>query len=183
MKLGSFPFRRHALRCAALCCVAAGLVSGCTDQSRSPLATAGDASFAQAPNNLIIVNGNNQIGVAGDSLVKPITVEVRYNGYPVPNVTVYWSVTSGGGSLRHASSVGNSVGRASNRWTLGASGTQRVKAEVPGAGSVTFDARVLPAGSTLRLVSGNNQKGLMTTGPLLHPLVVELVDGSGNPLP
>jgi Bacterial Ig-like domain len=184
----SFPLpssRRKALRRAGICGVAmcAGLFAGCSDQARSPLATPDDALQAQLSGFLIIAAGNNQIGMPGDTLVKAITVEVRNGGSPVPGVTVNWSVVSGGGSLRFASSVANSAGRASNRWILGLSGTQKVKAEVPGYGYIILDARVLPAGSTLRLVSGNNQTGLMNGWTLLQPVVVELVDGNGNPVP
>jgi hypothetical protein len=176
---------RHLLRRATVCLVAAsaGAFAGCSEQAKSPLATADDALLAVAPNNLRIAAGNNQYGLPNDTLAKPITVEVRYGSAYQPNITVNWSVISGGGSLRFASSVSNSVGRASNRWILGASGPQVVRASVPGAGFVDFNASLLPAGATLRLVSGNNQTGLMNTNPLLHPLVVELVDGNGDPVP
>ncbi|HEU0300828.1 MAG TPA: Ig-like domain-containing protein [Longimicrobium sp.] len=177
--------RRNGLRRAVVCgaTVCAGLLAGCTERAKTPLGAPDDALLALTPNNMIIVAGNNQYGLPDDTLAKPITVEVRYGSTRVPNVTVNWSVTSGGGGLRHAASVTNSNGRASNYWKPGTSGTQTVRAEVPGAGFVEFNASLLPPGSTLQLISGDDQTGLMNTNYLLHPLVVELVDGNGDPVP
>ena len=90
---------------------------------------------------LVIINGNGQAGTIGNPLGVPLTVQVADQFLnPVENVTVTWTVTSGGGSLASSTTVSNQEGLSSNTWTLGPSvGTQTVTATVNGAG-VTFSA-------------------------------------------
>jgi hypothetical protein len=82
------------------------------------------------PASLTAVSGNGQIGTANVALSNPLIVLVKdENGQPMQNVTVKWTITSGGGQIG-ASSVTNSNGQASTSWTLGAGGTQSVTATV-----------------------------------------------------
>lgn len=98
-------------------------------------------AFLMGELDLVLRSGNNQSGPAGSLLTRKILVELTSDGEPVPGRTVSWTVTSGNGSVQTATSKTNSIGVASNYWTLGASGSQSVQVSTVGApGTVTFNA-------------------------------------------
>src|SRR5262249_79796 len=102
-------------------------------------------------------------------------------GVAIPNRTVTFAVTAGGGSLSVLTVNTNSQGQASTTLTLGP-GTNTVTATPPGlSGSpVTFNATSQSGPPTgLTLMSGNNQSGSVGQA-LSNPLVVKVTDANGN---
>jgi|GEM_PF-7081837 len=83
---------------------------------------------------------------AGATLADSITVKViDANGRAVPNASVQWTVTAGGGKVRPAESATRSDGQARVAWTLGLrAGEQRLAASVQTAtGAVQAVATVV----------------------------------------
>lgn len=81
-----------------------------------------------------IVSGDHQSGRMGKALSFPLTIAATTSdGRALVNVTVTWSVTTGGGTLSNASVRTDNQGQASATWTLGnAVGDQAVAATVTG---------------------------------------------------
>jgi uncharacterized protein (TIGR03437 family) len=128
-----------------------------------------------------LFGGNNQIGLPGEMLAEPFTVQVTdSNHIPVSGYTVNFQVTGGGGILSVFQAATNSGGLAAATMTLGPdAGTNTAIATAEGlSGSpVTFTATAAftSAAKTLSLVSGNNQTH--TVGrPLPQPFVVKATD-------
>ncbi|HEX9727402.1 MAG TPA: hypothetical protein VGA37_02715 [Gemmatimonadales bacterium] len=85
---------------------------------------------------LFKVSGDVQDGVVGEPLTGALVARVDDKfGHPVGDVTVYFRVVSGGGTLSLESPKTGATGRASTRWTLGpVEGSQFVAASLtPGA--------------------------------------------------
>src|SRR6202008_4512864 len=89
---------------------------------------------AAAPSTVSIAGGNGQTGAIDSALGTPLSVSV-HDAYSnaTPNVTVTWSVGSGGGSLGSSTSQTNASGVATDSWTLGTLlGAQTVVATAAG---------------------------------------------------
>ncbi|MFL5493854.1 MAG: Ig-like domain-containing protein [Gemmatimonadales bacterium] len=118
-----------------------------TDSTQAPAVPFSASARAGAPDTIRAVSPLTQPGRRDQELDDPLVVAVvdRY-GNPVPGATVFWSVTSGGGSLSAEETTTASDGTASVVWTLGSGiGIQKAAATIDGAtGSpVTFTAAVL----------------------------------------
>jgi len=118
-----------------------------TDSVEVPAVPFAAAARAGAPDTIRAVSPLSQPGRRDHELEDPLVVAVvdRY-GNPVPDATVLWNVTSGGGSLSAEETTTDSGGRASVVWTLGSGiGLQKAAATLEGAtGSpITFTAAVL----------------------------------------
>jgi adhesin/invasin len=142
-------------------------------------------ALAASANGLAMVSGDSQQGTAGTTLAEPLVVEVTDAfGNAIPDVPITWTA-QGGGSVSESSTATDADGRTSVLRTLGsASGTQTTEARSEGlAGSPVVFNHTVTAGnpSGVRIVSGNEQVGLPGT-TLPQPLVVDVVDGSGNPV-
>ncbi len=138
--------------------------------------------FAAAPASISITSGNNQSGQIALALSSALAVTV-VDAYanPVPNVTVNWSIGSGGGSLGSSTAQTNASGMATDNWTLGALlGTQTVSATASGVASpVTFSATGL-VGSAVSLVM-SAVPATTIAGALLGPsITVTAKDLQGN---
>lgn len=82
------------------------------------------------PTNISIVEGSEQSGPAGlNTPTAPSVLVTDPQGNPIANVTVYWQMLSGTGSVGTATSVTDANGRASTSWTLGA-GSNQLKAYI-----------------------------------------------------
>ena len=88
----------------------------------------GEAMFCASGSNstpslLVLDTGNNQVGVVGQPLAKPLGVAVVDTGFNrLPNVSVTFTVTAGGGSIEgqtHVTVTSDSNGRAVALLTLG----------------------------------------------------------------
>jgi hypothetical protein len=110
--------------------------------------------------NIEPVGGTGQSGAVGAPLRDSLRVRVTdASGHPVPNVSVNWSVLTGGGAISPASSTTNGSGVAFAQFTLGTlQGEQQAQAEVSGlAGSpVVFSATAGPPNVALSVVGGGN---------------------------
>jgi hypothetical protein len=112
--------------------------------------------------NLEAVGGNGQQATVGAPLSDPLSVRVTdASGHAVPDITVNWSVLTGGGTISPASSTTNGSGVASAELTLGPlEGQQQAQALVSGlTGSpVVFTATATPGvpDIVLTVVGGGN---------------------------
>jgi hypothetical protein len=134
-----------------------------------------------APATLTKSAGDNQSGPAGSPVATVPAVLVRdsFNN-PVPNVTVTFSVTSGGGSVSGASATTNSSGIASpTSWTLGTTpGTNTLNASVSGLTPVTFTATGTVAPATMNANNATTQTAPAGTQTSVPPSVI-VRSGSG----
>ncbi|HVM42638.1 MAG TPA: hypothetical protein VMT77_03980, partial [Gemmatimonadales bacterium] len=134
-----------------------------------------------------MVAGDSQTGTVGQALPIPLAVKVTNRlGAGVPRIPVTFTVVDSGGAVDTASTVTDSTGRASARWTLGTkTGTDSVQAATPRLPQtvLTFVARATPgAVAALTRVSGDSQSA-GTGAPLAAPLVARAVDRYGNAVP
>jgi adhesin/invasin len=143
-------------------------------------------ALAASANGLAMVSGDLQEGAAGTTLGDPLVVEVTDAfGNPIPDVPITWTA-QGGGTVSETSTVTNAQGQSSVLRTLGpTSGLQTTLAtsDVELAGSPVVFSHTATAGnpSLVRAFSGNEQIGLPGS-TLPQALVVEVVDGGGNPV-
>ena len=88
----------------------------------------------RTPQRIRIVSGNDQQGLPGAALEKPLIVEVRdQSGDPLPGVQVAFSVSIGGGMLSATSATTDVNGRAESTLTLGPNlGKNNVRVSVEG---------------------------------------------------
>ena len=139
----------------------------------------------RTPKTLEIIAGDNQEGLPGAALENPFIAEVRdQSDKPLAGVQVTFSVSSGGGTLSVTSATTNSNGRAESILTLGPNaGTNTVTASVAGIEEVqTFRAEGIRIPLAFWIITGFDQKGVIGEA-LAKPLVVEVRDRSGEPLP
>ena len=137
--------------------------------------------------DLVIISGDNQSGMVGESLAHPFVVGVRdqFND-PISGVSVTFTVTEGGGSLSEGTVTTDTDGRAESTLTLGTEpGVNTVEASVEGiSGTETFNAEATlppPIPTAPSIISSQHQEGL-TGETLMDPLVVEVIDQYGNPI-
>lgn len=167
MKRAQAPYRITAVMAAGLA------LGGCPVQPEQQ---------AQTELTLAIADGNTQSAPSGGTL--PADLVVVYSAGESTfgsNVSVFWTVESGGGTVGSGTTITDSRGRATNRWTLGPDvGAQTVKATV-GAKSVTFSATATPNLPHLEIVAGNNQSGTAGAALSVDP-AVQYKDANGQPL-
>ena len=143
---------------------------------------------------LVATSGDGQIAPAGSSLPLPVVVEATDGaGNGVSGIGVTFTVTLGAGQVGGGSSLvvpTDPSGKASAVWLLGPqSGLNQLQATAqaqngsPLSGSpVTFTATATSvAAYQITKVSGDGQLGAVNAA-LAQPLVVEVDDGSGNPV-
>lgn len=131
---------------------------------------------------LVIHAGDNQSAAQGQPLPAPLVVEATVSGASEPGVTILWSA-SGGAVLSTNSSVTDGAGLASVDvvdvgYGLDPIVVTATRADNPSI-SVQFMINVDP--STLTVVAGDGQSGLITTDAV-QPIQVRLLDGAGNPM-
>jgi hypothetical protein len=149
-----------------------------------------NATFAGPRGEFAImkVSGDQQSGTANSALAHPYVVRVlTAEGAPSVGATVTWSVLSGGGSVRSASSVTNSDGLAQVfavlPGTVGA--VQVVRGRVAALDTpIDFSSTVTSSNAAVRmeLVGGNNQS-VNPGAQLPTPLSVRILDELGRGVP
>ncbi|UCE02122.1 MAG: Ig-like domain-containing protein [Candidatus Latescibacterota bacterium] len=79
------------------------------------------------PRGVLIVSGNDQLGLPGAMLPQPLVARVvdRFDN-DVPDVDVSFTVSRGSGSVEPASARTDARGRVQTQWRLGSSGEQQV---------------------------------------------------------
>lgn len=123
----------------------------------SAACTSSDPLRPLAATQIAAAGGNGQMGQVSATLADPLTVlATDAAGNAVPDVTVSWSVVSGGGSVTPSSTT-NSSGLATAVFTLGATlGEQSVQAQAGGLTAVVFTATSVAAGTGLNVVDGGD---------------------------
>jgi plastocyanin len=141
------------------------------------------------PAAIAVSSGDNQTGTAGAALSNPLVVLVTDpDGDPVADVTVTWTILSGGGSLASATSTSNAQGQAQMTYTLGADGgTYTVRAAVAGTTplSTTFTATAPladPGPASIEIAGGNGQSATISQ-PLANPLTARVRNAAGIVVP
>lgn len=158
--------------------VCAGALAGCG--SRSPVAPSA-ATATPTDVTLSVVSGNAQSGPADAQLSKPVRVRVlSATGAAVPDFTISFVVTSGGGSVFAPAVMTDASGYADELWTLGPRlGPQTLAARTVSSTGVavtygTFTATGLPpnvpvvgsnsTGIVIMNANGSDLKQVLTTG-------------------
>jgi hypothetical protein len=129
--------------------------------------------------------GNGQTALAHTAIpINPAVLLRDTSGAVISGVTVTFAVTGGGGTVTGAAAVSNTSGIATvGSWTLGTPGVNTLTASLAGVADVVFQATgTVGAPDTVVIVSGNNQSANAGTA-LPQPLVVEVRDSAGNPVP
>jgi len=147
----------------------------------------GDNVQPTDPTDIAMASGNNQNGVAGQSLASPLVVLVTdADGNAVPGVEVHWAAQGGGSVSNEVVETGNN-GRASVQRVLGPNlGQQNTTASVAGlAGSpVTFVSTAVEPGGAGSIVIVTNPPVSALDGEVFDPAaqpVVQVRDATGNP--
>lgn len=156
-----------------------------TRQDAPTVTVAFNESVAAAPVlSLALTSGNGQAAIVGAIFLQPLVVTASNNGVPIAGVTINWAVSSGPGTLSAGSAITDASGNASVTLTAGAASGSVVvtatRADNPAA-TVSFNETVTPGTGTLSIISGNNQS--LATNTPSAPLVVELKDYAGTPVP
>lgn len=182
----------YALSTSMVALATLGLIAGgCSGGSSSTF-----LSNDGPPSILTVGSGNNQSGPAGSTLAKPLVVKVTDLGNnPVVNMTVNFQVTSTtGGSVSPQTVQTDANGLAQTTLTLPkiagpvtvtvtAPSQMGVPINAPSIPPVTFSETATPGTpSTFGSISGDGQQGVAQT-QLSNPLVVTVLDGSGNAVP
>ncbi|MCA9730650.1 Ig-like domain-containing protein [candidate division KSB1 bacterium] len=143
---------------------------------------------------IVLLDGNNQIGTVSSQLAQPLKVKVtdmKLNG--IPNWLVEFSVTEGGGHLGNNDTrkqvYTDNNGVAQVDFFLGPiAGTANNKVEaftdykgtrLTGSPVVFSASGKAGTPQKIEIVSGNNQKGVVGN-PLPEPLKVKVSDQAGN---
>jgi hypothetical protein len=128
-----------------------------------------------------ITAGNNQAASVGSQLPIPLTVAVvDTKGGPVGNVTVTFTVTSGGGALTNSTSITNAAGTAQTLMTMGPTlGKQTVTASAFGfnGSPVTFTETAFGPVAQITDAGGN---GLGVGAGRQISLQAKVADAQGN---
>ena len=137
-------------------------------------------AIAEAPTDFSISGHNdNQKGVAGTPLPKPIVAYVGSNQGAVANVEVAFEILQGSGSLGATTVTTDANGAAQTTLTPSA-GVNIVKISAKGAqGIITAKGINIP--KTFTMISGDQQVAIPWRR-LPQPLVVEVRDQANNPL-
>ena len=142
---------------------------------------------ARVATTLEKVSGDSQTDRTNQHLTNPLIVRVLdQDGDALSDVTVSFSVTPSSGVLSPTSATTDADGQASTALQLGSTAsTYTVTASAAGITQrVTFTATATepPRSTTLRKISGDNQSK-EAYQHLPNPLVVEVLDQYGDPLP
>ncbi|HTT69256.1 MAG TPA: leishmanolysin-related zinc metalloendopeptidase [Gemmatimonadales bacterium] len=124
----------------------------------NPVAFTATSTTVGAPANVAILVGNNQPGLEGYGVnVRPAVLVTDAGSGPVPNATVTFAVTGGGGSVTGGTATTNAAGMAQvGKWTLGGgAGVNTLTATVTGSGiagnPITFTDTSVAPGYTIQI--------------------------------
>ena len=172
---------------------ATGLATAEANGTAQIVATSGsvaghaDVTVAQSVSQIAKPSGggDQQVGVVGQPLAKPLVIEVRdAAGYLIPGAPVAFRPWVGSGSVNPASTTTNASGQAQAIWTLGTTaGIQDLLTVTAGAVTVWFGAFTKP-GPPARLVktAGDFQRTFVGQVAAARPTVA-LRDQYGNGVP
>jgi hypothetical protein len=152
---------------------ALGALSSCTEPK-----------FDATPASITASGNPATAGVVGVPLPTPITVVIKNaGGEPIPEASVAFAVTGGGGSVASGTVLTDTAGKASTSWTLGpTAGTQTATATVTGLAPVTFTVTAAAgAASAMTKSAGDAQTATAGTNVPVAP-AVKIADQFGNPV-
>lgn len=130
---------------------------------------------------LTLISPNGMSGAQGSVSPVPIVVELRdTQGQPWAGHTITWTTESGDSTPASGSSVTDASGRASMGFTFGTTGGN-IRATDTESGLFRGQRLDVFAADTIRIISGANQIGPSHT-PAAQPIVVEVLNSSGNPI-
>jgi hypothetical protein len=155
-------------------------VSGLTPVQFLALGTA-----AGGVTQMTLSAGDGQTALAHTAVpIAPAVLLRDTSGAVISGVTVTFTVTAGGGGVTGGAAVSNAAGVATvGTWTLGSAGANTLRASLTGLPDVVFQATgTVGAPDTVVIVSGDAQSADAGT-TLPQPLVVEVRDSAGNPVP
>lgn len=135
------------------------------------------------PTNLVITQGNNQSGKAGDTLPQTLYATITDPcGTQLLGVSGTWSVLSGSATLSHTNNISDSAGRFGTSVVLGQiPGPIKIQLSVPNVGVAVFTLTNSVVVSSVTLVSGGGQTGF-TAAAFPQPVVFQVKDSQGNPI-
>jgi PKD repeat protein len=157
------------------------------DGGSTPIAVDFSATAVPADANILtLVFGNNQSAPVGTELPDSLVVAVTDGfGNPISGVTVTWEAL-GGGAVSEGSTVTGDNGQTFVTRTLGPTAGDQQTVATAGqlVGSpVTFTHHATAGNANaVNIISGNNQEA-PAGSKLPQPLVVQLLDQDGNPIP
>lgn len=172
-----FDIARRPARWAAGCV----LLAACSGDLTLPDDGGG---VTPGPDAITVQAGDGQDGTVGEVLPEALTVRVTSDGEPIAGQGVVFEADEGAGQLAPDTTVTNSSGEATARWTLGTEpGRHSATAKlITGGKSVRFSADAeVGAPAALTIVSGDEQSGDPFV-ELPEPLVVAVADRFGNPV-
>lgn len=130
-----------------------------------------------------LIQGNNQSGLPGTMLSTPLVVQITdVGGNILTGAPVTWAVTSGSATLSQIIAVTDNTGRSSARATLGNMAGPVQVTVTSGTASAIFNLAVVVPFSGIQKISGDAQSAVINTA-FASPLVVEVTDDAGNPVP
>ena len=138
----------------------------------------------RTPRTILKISGDNQEGLPGKALEKPLVVEIKdQRNQPLRRARVSFAVTAGGGTLTVTTTVTDKNGRAQSVLTLGPNaGANTVSASAFGIERAQiFNAEGIRVPESLLKISGDGQEGL-PDATLTNPFVVEVQDQTATPL-
>jgi hypothetical protein len=138
------------------------------------------------PTQLQKISGDEQIGIAGQTLPAPLVIEVDdASGNPVSGVVVTFAVSQGGGTIGTTTATTAADGMASTTFTTGpiAGTPQQVAASVETASISALFTATATAGppASIAIAAGNNQQVPAGT-PVPTPPAVVVRDANNNPV-
>lgn len=135
----------------------------------------------RGPFSLVVARGDNQAAEVAGPLPAPIAIEARDSRGPAADVSVSFSVASGGGTVAPATAVSDTRGEVTFQWTLGpTAGSQTVTVTTSGAAAVTVNATGRPAAiAKLDTASVAFQYGVVGR-PVNAAPVAKVADRFGN---
>jgi hypothetical protein len=151
-----------------------GLLGCAPEEATEP----GDA----APATLLVVQGNDQAVQGGKELPNAIVFRVlSEDGTAVPEVSIGFTVATGGGSVNPGSILTDENGEARAKWVLGpTTPAQTLRAEVAGLEPVVIGATaIVPTGVVI--AQGNNQTARVSTA-LPNQVVIRVVGLNNTPI-
>jgi CARDB/Bacterial pre-peptidase C-terminal domain/Leishmanolysin len=153
--------------------------------SASGLSATATVTVLQVATQLLIVSGDGQSGIVGETLANALVVQASDGGGAgMEGIAVAFSAT-GAGSVSTASTTSAADGQASTTWTLGtdvSEGQQVTAVMGENAAQAVFNA-TLGAGApaAFQKISGDAQLAVRGTA-LAAPIVASVTDAFNNPI-
>lgn len=178
-----FVFARRTSAPIVVLFASAAVVSACDNGAATGVSPSANEQAAM----LEIIAGNGQEGIVGRSLSEPLQVRVlNAQGKAVTGADVAWNVLEGNVRLGNDFSISRENGVASTTVLLGTkSGSVTISASIPesAADTIYFTLQALPDAPTKIVAKTGNQQIERPGASLPDPLIVEVQDQFGNPVP